>query len=110
MTDVQAEIQQTIESAPVVLFMKGTRGTPQCGFSAQVVSMLDSLLGDYVTVDVLSSPALRQGIKDFSSWPTIPQLYIRGNSSVAATSCAKCSKTESSSRSSVKSCPRLTPR
>ncbi|MGE0320689.1 MAG: Grx4 family monothiol glutaredoxin [Polyangiaceae bacterium] len=78
MTDVQAEIQQTIESAPVVLFMKGTRGTPQCGFSAQVVSMLDSLLGDYVTVDVLSSPALRQGIKDFSSWPTIPQLYIRG--------------------------------
>ncbi|MCA9641477.1 MAG: Grx4 family monothiol glutaredoxin [Myxococcales bacterium] len=78
MSDVQSEIQRTIESAPVVLFMKGTRGTPQCGFSAQVVSMLDSLLGDYVTVNVLSSPELRQGIKDFSCWPTIPQLYIRG--------------------------------
>ncbi len=78
MSDVQAEIKQTIDKAPVVLFMKGNRGTPQCGFSAQVVSMLDSLLGDYVTVDVLSSPELRQGIKDFSSWPTIPQLYIRG--------------------------------
>lgn len=78
MSDVQSEIQQTVESAPVVLFMKGTRRTPQCGFSAQVVSILDSLLGDYVTVDVLSSPELRQGIKEFSSWPTIPQLYIRG--------------------------------
>jgi monothiol glutaredoxin len=58
--------------------MKGTRSQPQCGFSARVVEILDTLLPDYVTVDVLSDPALREGIKEFSSWPTIPQLYVRG--------------------------------
>ena len=71
-------IQSTIEKNPVVLFMKGVRDAPQCGFSAQVVQILDGLLPDYVTVDVLSDPAVRQAIKDFSRWPTIPQLYIRG--------------------------------
>lgn len=78
MTDVAQRIKETVEGAPVVLFMKGTRRTPQCGFSAQVVSILDSLLGNYTTVNVLDDPALRDGIKVFSSWPTIPQLYIHG--------------------------------
>lgn len=62
----------------VVLFMKGNRRMPRCGFSARVVGILDGLLDDYVTVDVLADPAVRQGIKDYSDWPTIPQLYIDG--------------------------------
>lgn len=78
MSDVQQQIQQTVEQHDVVLFMKGDRRMPQCGFSAKVVSILDSLVSDYETVNVLQSPELRQGIKDFSSWPTIPQLYIKG--------------------------------
>ncbi len=62
----------------VVLFMKGNRQAPQCGFSAQVVQILDGLLPTYETVDVLRSPELRDGIKEFSQWPTIPQLYVGG--------------------------------
>jgi monothiol glutaredoxin len=62
----------------VLLFMKGNRQGPQCGFSAQVVQILDRLLPEYATVDVLSDPEIREGIKLFSSWPTIPQLYVRG--------------------------------
>ena len=58
--------------------MKGNRQMPQCGFSAQVVQILDSLVPDYDTVDVLSDPEVRQGIKEYSSWPTVPQLYVRG--------------------------------
>src|SRR5690242_21572617 len=58
--------------------MKGTRDMPRCGFSAKVVNILDSLLDDYVTVDVLADPTVRDGIKEFSSWPTIPQLFVRG--------------------------------
>lgn len=75
---VRQEITSTIESHEVVLFMKGNRGAPQCGFSATVVGILDSMLTDYHTVDVLSAPEIRDGIKAFSSWPTIPQLYIKG--------------------------------
>jgi monothiol glutaredoxin len=71
-------ISQLIASDPVVLFMKGHRRAPQCGFSAQVVEILDELLPEYATVDVLSSPELRDGIKEFSQWPTIPQLYVNG--------------------------------
>ncbi len=71
-------LQTIIDSSPVVLFMKGNRQMPQCGFSAQVVQILDSLLPEYATVDVLSDPEVRQGIKVYSSWPTIPQLYVRG--------------------------------
>lgn len=70
-------IRQLIEENEVVLFMKGTRTAPQCGFSARVVDILDEYLDDYVTVDVLADPALREGIKAFSNWPTIPQLYVR---------------------------------
>ncbi len=71
-------LRSIIDSGPVVLFMKGNRQMPQCGFSAQVVQILDSLVPDYTTVDVLSDPHVRQGIKEYSSWPTVPQLYVRG--------------------------------
>jgi monothiol glutaredoxin len=71
-------IADLIASHRVVLFMKGTRQFPQCGFSAQVVAILDRLVPEYTTVDVLADPAIRQGIKEFSSWPTIPQLYVAG--------------------------------
>jgi len=71
-------IEQLISSHEVLLFMKGNRNAPQCGFSATVCGILDSLLPDYATHDVLSDPAVREGIKEFSSWPTIPQLYVRG--------------------------------
>ena len=71
-------IEKIIGSDRVVLFMKGNRHVPQCGFSATVVQILDTLLPDYTTVDVLSDPGIREGIKEFSSWPTIPQLYVGG--------------------------------
>jgi monothiol glutaredoxin len=72
------EITDLIGSNEVVLFMKGDRRSPQCGFSATVVGILDSMIPDYHTVDVLSAPHLRDGIKTFSSWPTVPQLYVKG--------------------------------
>jgi monothiol glutaredoxin len=71
-------IESTIASAPVVVFMKGDRRQPQCGFSATVVRLLDELIPDYATVDVLADADIREGIKAFSSWPTIPQLYVKG--------------------------------
>ena len=76
--DVQARIGGLVKQHRVLLFMKGDRHFPQCGFSAQVVQILDSLLPDYATVDVLQDPEIREGIKHFSSWPTIPQLYVDG--------------------------------
>jgi len=76
--ETRKRIQSIVDSGRVVLFMKGDRRMPQCGFSAQVVRILDSLVPDYTTCDVLADPAVRQGIKDFSSWPTIPQLYVDG--------------------------------
>jgi monothiol glutaredoxin len=75
---VRQEISELITANEVVLFMKGNRRSPQCGFSATVVGILDSMLGDYHTIDVLSAPHIREGIKVFSSWPTIPQLYVKG--------------------------------
>jgi len=72
------ELSTTVSQAPVVLFMKGKRRMPQCGFSAQVVQILDELLEDYATVNVLENPEVREGIKAFSNWPTIPQLYVNG--------------------------------
>jgi monothiol glutaredoxin len=75
---VRQEIDQLLQSNHVVLFMKGNRQSPQCGFSATVVGILDSMLPDYHTVDILSAPHLRDGIKVYSSWPTIPQLYVKG--------------------------------
>lgn len=75
---LRQRIDGIVASDRVVLFMKGTRRAPQCGFSAQVVSILDELVSEYQTHDVLSSAELRDGIKDYSQWPTIPQLYIDG--------------------------------
>jgi monothiol glutaredoxin len=75
---LRTRISGLVAQSPVVLFMKGTRRAPQCGFSAQVVQILDELVPEYETVDVLSSAELRDGIKEFSEWPTIPQLFING--------------------------------
>jgi monothiol glutaredoxin len=71
-------IADTVAKHPVVLFMKGVPEQPQCGFSAVVVQILDHLGADFVGVDVLQDDSLRQGIKTFSDWPTIPQLYVKG--------------------------------
>jgi monothiol glutaredoxin len=71
-------IAKTVQDYPVVLFMKGVPEQPMCGFSATVVSILNQVDVDYVAVNVLQNDALRQGIKDFSNWPTIPQLYVKG--------------------------------
>ena len=74
----RSRIEGIISSDKVVLFMKGTPAQPQCGFSAQVIQVLDRLLPAYHTFDVLSDMEIRAGIKEFSDWPTIPQLYIDG--------------------------------
>ena len=76
--DTRDRIASIIDSDRVVLFMKGDRGMPQCGFSAMVVQILDSMVPDYTTVDVLSDSRIREGVKEYSSWPTIPQLYVGG--------------------------------
>jgi monothiol glutaredoxin len=75
---VHARIQNEIENEPVVLFMKGTPVFPQCGFSAQVVQVLSHMGVKFKAHDVLTDDELRQGIKEFSNWPTIPQLYVKG--------------------------------
>lgn len=71
-------IQSLIDANRVVLFMKGTKHFPQCGFSGAVVQILNRKGVPYETVNVLADPAVRQGIKDFTNWPTIPQLYVDG--------------------------------
>ncbi|HZZ34744.1 MAG TPA: Grx4 family monothiol glutaredoxin [Caulobacteraceae bacterium] len=71
-------IARTVADHPVVVFMKGVPDAPRCGFSSLVVQILDHLGVDFVGVDVLQSDDLRQGIKTFSDWPTIPQLYVKG--------------------------------
>jgi monothiol glutaredoxin len=78
MNDKSQEIKQTIEGNRVVLFMKGTKLFPQCGFSARAVEILKACGAEFKDVNVLADPAVRQGIKEFSSWPTIPQIYIDG--------------------------------
>ena len=80
MTDTAAiaAIKSKIDANPVMLFMKGTPQFPQCGFSAAVIQILDYLGVEYGSENVLADPAIRQGIKDFSDWPTIPQLYVKG--------------------------------
>jgi monothiol glutaredoxin len=75
---VQERIRQEITDTPVVLYMKGSPVFPQCGFSAAVVQILGHLAVKFKGVDVLADPQIRQGIKEFSSWPTIPQLYVQG--------------------------------
>ena len=74
----KTRIESLIGSSPIFVFMKGTKLMPQCGFSNNVVQILHSLGLAFDTFDVLSDPEIRQGIKEFSSWPTIPQVYVKG--------------------------------
>jgi monothiol glutaredoxin len=76
--ETQKQIEELVKSARVVLFMKGSRSFPQCGFSSTVVQILNTLVPEYKTVNVLADPAVREGVKEYSSWPTIPQLYVDG--------------------------------
>ena len=76
--DAHARIDSTVKGNDVVLFMKGTPLFPQCGFSSRAVAILEHLGVTYESVDVLQDQAVRQGIKDYSDWPTIPQLYVKG--------------------------------
>jgi monothiol glutaredoxin len=78
MTDALTTIRETIGAHDVVLFMKGTHDQPQCGFSNQVVRILDHLGVEYHDVNVLADDEIRQGVKAFANWPTIPQLYVKG--------------------------------
>lgn len=75
---IETQIRELLSNHEVVLFMKGTKTSPSCGFSATVVDILDAYVDDYRDVDVLASPELREAIKSFTSWPTIPQLFVRG--------------------------------
>ncbi len=75
---IQQQLDQLVKNNDVILFMKGTRAFPQCGFSATAVNILNELVSDFETVNVLADPDVRQGIKVYSDWPTIPQLYIKG--------------------------------
>lgn len=75
---IQEDIKNQIENDPVVLYMKGTPDFPQCGFSAKVVQILRECHADFESVNVLENPEVREGIKTFSNWPTVPQLYIGG--------------------------------
>jgi monothiol glutaredoxin len=79
MSEVQTWIQEAVTTNAVVLFMKGTAQFPQCGFSGRAIQLLKACgVENIVTVNVLENPAVRQGIKEFSNWPTIPQLYVNG--------------------------------
>jgi monothiol glutaredoxin len=78
MSDVQAKIKDMVDSNSVLLFMKGSRWFPQCGFSMRAASILNTAGVKYETFDILSDPEMRQGVKDFGNWPTFPQLYVKG--------------------------------
>ncbi|MDP3672274.1 MAG: Grx4 family monothiol glutaredoxin [Telluria sp.] len=79
MSDVQTWIKETVTNTPVVLFMKGTAQFPQCGFSGRAIQILKECgVENMATVNVLDDAEVRQGIKDYSNWPTIPQLYVKG--------------------------------
>ncbi|MGC1495604.1 MAG: Grx4 family monothiol glutaredoxin [Sulfitobacter sp.] len=78
MTDAATQIKESITTNDVVLFMKGTKEMPQCGFSSRVAGVLNYMGVEFSDVNVLADDAMRQGIKDFSDWPTVPQLYVKG--------------------------------
>lgn len=78
MSDANTRIKDTVTSNDVVLFMKGTKSMPQCGFSSKVAGVLNFMGVEYADVNVLADEEIRQGIKEFSDWPTIPQLYVKG--------------------------------
>jgi monothiol glutaredoxin len=77
-TALQTRIESTLSQAPVVLFMKGTKMFPQCGFSAKVVEILKEQAVDFRDVNILTDAELRQGLKEYANWPTFPQLYVNG--------------------------------
>jgi monothiol glutaredoxin len=78
MSEIQTWIESEVKANEVLLFMKGTPTFPQCGFSSQVVQILDYLGVDYKGINVLENMEIRQGVKEYSNWPTIPQLYVKG--------------------------------
>jgi monothiol glutaredoxin len=78
MSDANTRIKETVTSNDVVLFMKGTKQMPQCGFSSKVAGVLNYMGVEFADVNVLADEEIRQGIKDYSDWPTIPQLYVKG--------------------------------
>jgi len=78
MSNIIEKIKKTNDDNEVVLYMKGTKDLPQCGFSAVVVQILRNLKVSFMNIDVLRDPEIRQGIKEYTDWPTIPQLYIKG--------------------------------
>jgi monothiol glutaredoxin len=78
MADAQDRIAELVGTNDIVLFMKGTALFPQCGFSGRAIAILDRVGARYETVDVLQDPEIRQGIKAYSDWPTVPQLYVKG--------------------------------
>ena len=78
MTSARDRIEEIVRGSDIVLFMKGTELFPQCGFSSRAVAILEHLQVPFKTVDVLQDPDIRQGVKEYSDWPTIPQLYVRG--------------------------------
>ena len=78
MSDAKSRIDEIVKNNQVVLFMKGTPLFPQCGFSSRAVTILEHLDTPFESVDVLQDPEIRQGIKEYSDWPTIPQLYVKG--------------------------------
>ncbi len=76
--NVQEKIKQQVEGSPIVLYMKGNPQFPQCGFSGRAVQILQACGAEFAAVDVLADPEIRNGIKQYANWPTIPQLYIKG--------------------------------
>ena len=78
MSDAKTRIDETVKANDVVLYMKGTKEMPQCGFSSRVAGVLNYMGVNFADVNVLADENLRQGIKDFSDWPTVPQLYVKG--------------------------------
>ncbi|HEX8639673.1 MAG TPA: Grx4 family monothiol glutaredoxin [Allosphingosinicella sp.] len=78
MSDASQRIDELVKKNDIVLFMKGTALFPQCGFSSRAVAILDHLGVPFETVDVLQDPEIRQGVKEYSDWPTVPQLYVKG--------------------------------
>ena len=76
--ETRKKIEDLVASDPVVLFMKGSRSFPQCGFSASVVNILNTLIPKYATVNILSDADIRTGMKEYSDWPTFPQLFVKG--------------------------------
>ena len=78
MSDAAERIKKTVTGNDIVLYMKGTPTFPQCGFSSTVVQIFDYLGAEYASVNVLEDPAIRQGIKDYNNWPTVPQIFVKG--------------------------------